>query len=166
MNSVINGEFYANKTDERNDNKPIWYSSNQEEDIKIEWGITYYGASFAKYAFRSKNGSRYGYCNVTNATPTECNGNWIINNGTSEGVDSQFVMYNCSYFTSRINNCNDESYLKSIGITPFNYTCINNLTFQTHLQGTYYYNNVCLHGIPVYNYTSSKFLYYSFDDSH
>ena len=162
LNSIINGEFYANETDPANDNKPIWYSSDNTEDITIEWGAAYYGASFTHYAFKSGSGGRYGYCSIANATPTDCDGNWLIYNGTHEALDPQFVMYNCSYFYSRTNNCSDESYLISIGITPFNHTCISNLTYQTHLEGTYYHNNVCLQGLPVYNYTNSRFLYYLF----
>lgn len=113
------------------------------------------------YIFKAASGI-YGYCDISNTAPTDCDGNWIIWNGTTFNIDPDFVIFNCSYFYSRVNNCSDESYLRSIGITPFNFSCISNLTYHTHLECTYYHNNICLNGIPVYN-TDSKFLYYYWD---
>lgn len=172
VNDIINGEFYTNETDSTNNNKPIWYSSNS--DLAIEWGAKYWPSTSLsdKYAFKLPlSTSRYGYCNISNADPIDCDGNWIIYNGTHEAIDSDYMMFNCSYFESRSDNCNDESYLTSIGITPFNSTCINNLTHGTYIQGNYKYTNNCtqLIPLPIYRLYSDMFdtfdiyLYYSWN---
>ena len=178
FNTIVNGNYTYMGTDPDNYGKKYWYRSCA--DIAVEWGKKY-STSKNYYILKEKNTTgQYGYCSLDDTEPDDCDGYWMIWDGTQYNLDSDFTFNLCSTYTVMFaktllffvqkrfsfpffktntkqnktiqsqTECMDSDYLDTLPFTRTNKWCVTDVAFNPSIVNGTYKRIGCDEGVPYY----------------